>query len=109
MTALIGPEIRWSLVRVQPTPRNVVCWWDRKVDAGHLSLAGSSRRTADEYFEELADVVIGFGRVPERRPPVDRIGVATAVALSAQVTALLEVGNDLLDGALSDPDLLRDI
>ena len=53
--------------------------------------------------------MLGFGCVSEWRSPVDRICVATAVALSAQVTALLEVGNDLLDGALSDPDLLCDV
>ena len=62
-----------------------------------------------EQGEELADLVIFLGGVPHRAVVVDDVAVASAVARTAYVARLDEVGHDALCGAFGDAHASCDV
>lgn len=55
-----------------------------------------------EQGEQLADLVLGLGRVPEVHFGVDLVDVSAPVAPPGDVAALLEVAHDALGGTFGD-------
>lgn len=59
--------------------------------------------------DQRADALVALDGMPKRQRRVDRVVVASASAVAHQITRLLELGHDPLDGALGDPDEIGDV
>ncbi len=57
-----------------------------------------------EHAEDLADVVVAFERMAQRKGGVELVAVAAALAVSLQVAIVDELGHDALRCAFGDAD-----
>jgi hypothetical protein len=62
-----------------------------------------------QKFKQLPDILIASDRVGERQVTVDRVVVAPAVSLAADVPGSVELRDDAVRGALGDPQMATDV